>query len=155
MSVQPTVSTIPACLDALVAAARRALPGKQVVDGQPFEDIDDDLICIGFTGTPGEAAVAETRSRRQGSTSPDRESYDITSVAYAWAGEQTDPKTVRDMAFGFVNAIAAELAADQTMGGVVMTISLRTASYAPEQTRDGAAAYVQFVAHVEAFTGRF
>lgn len=149
----PTVSTIPACLDALVAAAKRALPGVQVVDGQPVEDIGGDLVCIAFTGEPGEASVEVSRERQQGATAPDRESYDIVSVAYAWAGDQHDPAVVRNRAFDLINRIAAEVAADQTLGGTVMAAWISATAYAPEQTRMGAAAYVRWTTHIEAFTG--
>jgi hypothetical protein len=151
----PTVSTVPACLDALLAAARRALPGVQVLDGQPAEDIEDDVILIGFTGEPGEQAVTSTRAVQQGSRAPDRESYDITSLAASWGGHETDPKAVRDRAYGFVNAIAAEIAQDQTLGRVVMTARISTEAFAQAQTERGATAVVRFVVHVEAFTRGF
>jgi hypothetical protein len=151
----PTVSTVPACLDVLVAAAGRALPGVQVVDGQPYEDIDDDLVMIGFTGEPGEVAVAVNRSQQQAATAPDRESYDVTCLAAAWGGDGENPAPVRNRAYGFVNALAAELASDPTLGGVVGRSRISTDAFAQAQTTKGATAVVRFVVHIEAFTGRF
>lgn len=150
----PTVSTVPACLDALVAAAKRALPGVQVVDGQPYDDIDDNLVMIAFTGDPGDQAVTVNRSQAV-TTAPDRESYDVTCLAAAWGGHETDPVPVRNTAYSFVNAIAAELAADTTLGGVVGRSRISTDAFAQAQTERGACAVVRFVVHVEAFTGRF
>lgn len=152
-----TVSTIPACLDALVAAARRALPGPdvQVTDGQPVDDISDDIMCIGFTGDPDDVAVQSTRTQRQGTPDPDRESYDITCLASSWAGQEHDPKPVRDRAYGLVNALAAELASDPTLGRAVGRCRISTDSFAQGQTDRGAVAVVRFVVHVEAFTRRF
>ncbi|MBX6382164.1 MAG: hypothetical protein IRZ07_04190 [Microbispora sp.] len=125
-----------------------------MVDGQPL-DTDPDIVCIGFTGEPGEAAVEATRSRQQGATDPDRESYDITCLASSWQGHQSDPKTVRDRAYELVDRVAGELAADQTLGGVVMTARVSTEAFAQEQTSRGAVATVRFVVHIEAFTRAF
>jgi hypothetical protein len=151
----PTVSTVPACLDALVAAAKRALTGVQVVDGQPYDDIDDDLVMIAFTGDPGDQAVTVNRSQQQPTTSPDRESYDVTCLAASWGGHETDPVPVRNKAYSFVNAIAAELAKDTTLGGVIGRSRISTDAFAQAQTERGACAVVRFVVHVDAFTGRF
>jgi hypothetical protein len=150
----PTVSTVPACLDALVAAAKRALPDVQVLDGQPAEDIADDLVMIAFTGEPGEQAVTVNRAQAV-TTAPDRESYDVTCLAEAWGGHETDPVPVRNTVYGFVNAIAAELARDITLGGVVGRCRISTDAFAQAQTERGAAAAVRFVVHVEAFTRAF
>lgn len=153
--IQPTVSTVPACLSALVAATRRALPGVQVVDGQPYEDIEADLIMIGFTGEPGEAAVTSNRSQPQGTPAPDRESYDVTCLASSWHGHQDDPDGVRRRAYELVNTVAYELAGDGTLGGTVGRSRISTDSFAQAQTERGATAVVRFVVHVEAFTRRF
>jgi hypothetical protein len=149
------ISTIPACLDALVAAATRALPNVMVVDGQPAIGQDaDDIVLIGFTGEPGDTAVESTRSQQQGTTDPDRESYDITCLASSWAGSEDDPKVVRDRAYELVNGIAAELAAAPTLGGAVGRTRISTNAFAQGQTDRGAVAVVRFVVHVEAFTRR-
>ncbi|HUR74452.1 MAG TPA: hypothetical protein VMZ00_09250 [Sporichthya sp.] len=152
MRMQPTVSTVPACLDALVAAAGRALPGVQVFDGQPSKDIDDDLVLIGFTGEPGEAAVTSTRVQQQAATAPDRESYDVTCLASSWHGHDDDPASVRNRAYELVNLLAAELASDPTLGGTVGRSRISTNAFAQAQTERGATAVVRFVVHVEAFT---
>jgi hypothetical protein len=150
-----TVSTIPACLKALVAAATRANPGALVVDGQPAMHQDaDDIICIGFTGDASEVAVESTRSQQQGTVDPDRESYAVTCLASSWKGREVDPEVVREAAYGFVNALAAELAVDPTLGGAVMRTRVSTDSLAQAQTEDGAVAVVRFVVAVDAFTGR-
>lgn len=152
-----TVSTIPACLDALVAAARRAIPDPdvQVTDGQPVEDISDDIVCIGFTGDPNDTAVQSTRTQQQGSPAPDRESYDITCLACSWQGQDHDVKPVRDRVYEFVNLLAAELATDPTLGRTVGRSRISMDSFAQGQTDRGAVAMVRFTVHVEAFTRRF
>lgn len=151
-----TVSTVPACLKALVATARRANPGAAVIDGQPeMHQVDaDDILCIGFTGEPGEAAVESTRSQQQGTADPDRETYTVTCLAASWRGHDTDPEVVRDCAYDLINALAAELAVDPTLGGAVARTRLSTDQFAQAQTDRGATAVVRFTVAVEAFTGR-
>ena len=146
-----TTSTIPACQDALVAAVRAALPGMQVIDGQPVEELQPDVVCIGFTGQPGEAAVTSTLTREVYARSPDREQYDISCLASSWRGD-VDPKVVRDRAFELLDAVAGALADDQTLGGAVLRARLSAGSVIPEQTTDGATCTIGFTVHVDAFS---
>ena len=146
-----TTSTIPACLDALVQAVRAALPGVQVIDGQPVEELQPDVIMIGFTGQPSTAAITSTLTREVFARSPDREQYDIACLASSWRGE-TDPKVARDRAFALLDAVAGVLADDQTLGGVVLRARLSAQAVVPEQTTDGATCTVAFTVHVDAFT---
>lgn len=146
------VSTVPAVLDELVRRARLALPGVQVLDGGPHRDTEPDVVAIGFTGTPGEAVVEDTRSREQLSADPDRERYEITSLASSWRGAEVDAKAVRDRAYGLVDTLNAELMRDSTLGGLVLRVRLSTVEFAPEQTSRGAVATVRFVIAVDAYT---
>lgn len=146
------VSTIPAVLDYLVAGIQARMPDLQVADGQPITT-EDDLICIGFTGTPGEAAIVNTLSQQGLAREPDREAYEITSVASAWDGG-TDAKAVRDRVFGFLGEVADFLAKDPMLGGLVMKTRMATEALAPEQTSKGAVATVQFTIAIDAFAAR-
>jgi hypothetical protein len=148
-----SASTIPTAMDALVAAARRALPDVQVWDGEPTGDLDGDLVCIGFAGEQGDdTAVESTRTRDQMAVEPDHEQYVITSVAYSWLGDQEDARAVRDRVYAMVDAIAADLAADPTMGGVVGRARIATDALAQAQTEKGATAAVRFTVTVDAWT---
>lgn len=156
--MEPTVSTIPAALKALVAAAERANPAPVVVTlGQPTrgQALADDVVCIAFTGEPEEAAVTSTRERRQGATAPDRESYDVQCIASSWRGASDDPVPVLDRTYEMIDAFARELAADQTLGGVVMSCWLAADATAQVQTERGATTVVRFTVHVEAYTRPF
>ncbi|MEV4093790.1 hypothetical protein [Streptosporangium saharense] len=144
------MSTVPAVLEALVAAARRVLPDVQVVDGQPLA-ASPDILCIGFTGEPGEPAVESTRTREQVTLDPDRESYEITCLAAVLRGE-TDTATVRALVYEMVNVLADELATDPTLGGVCGRTQITTEDLAQEQTTKGAQAVVRFVIAVDAWT---
>lgn len=147
-------SSIPAVIDALVARATVVHAGTdaQILDGGPTTQTDQNLVCIGYNPNPGEPAVNDTRSPGGIAAEPNRESYDVQCVASSWLGEQHDPKTVRDRAFELVDALAADLARDQTLGGIVMAARLFTVALIPEQTTKGAVATVRFVVHIDAFT---
>jgi hypothetical protein len=125
-----------------------------VLDGGPHRDTEKDVVCIGFTGTPGVAAVEDTRSREGLATKPDREQYDVTCLASSWRGEERDAKVVRDAAYALVDAIAEDLAKDQRLGGLVLRANLTTSMFAQEQTSKGAVATLRFIVHIDAFTGR-
>lgn len=147
-----TVSTIPACLAALVELGRRVLPDVRVSYGQPFE-LANDMVCFAFTGEPLEPAVQSTLTRDQVTTDPSHESYDVVCVAASLRGNvEMEPRVAA--VFGFVDALAAELAKDPTLFGVVARAELTVAGLAPMQTDEGAAATVQFTIHVDAWTGR-
>ncbi len=151
-----TVSTIPACLDALVALARAALPDARVSDGQPFE-LALDMICIAFTGVRLEPSVYSTLTQEQMATDPSRESYDVVSLASSLRGDVTETgdvpaKPVRDRVFELVGAIAARLALDPTLGEVVMRARLSVVDFVQMQTDEGAAATLRFTVHVDAYT---
>lgn len=145
-----TVSTVPAVLDALVAAARRVLPDVQVVDGQPLA-ASPDILCVGFTGDPGEPAIESTRTREQVTLDPERESYEITCLAAVLRGE-TDAAAVRALVYAMISALADELAIDPTLGGVCGRAQLTTEALEQEQTTKGAQAVVRFVIAVDAWT---
>lgn len=149
-----SVSTVPAVLDELVARARIALPGVQVLDGGPHRDTEDDVVAIGFRVPAGAAAVEDTRTREQLASSPDRERYEISCLASSWRGSEHDAKAVRDRVYEMIDALAAELERDPRLGGLVMRARLSTGMLAQEQTTKGAVATVAFVVAVDAFARR-
>lgn len=144
------ISTVPAVLDALVARWRSALPGVQVSDGQPVTT-ENDLIAVGFHDVAGEPAVNSTRTREQLAAQPDRESYDVSCLASSFTGA-TEFKPVRDRVYELVDAAAADLAEDDTLGGLAMQARLTADDLIQEQTEQGAVATVRFTVHVDAYT---
>lgn len=142
-------STIPAVLDALLASWAVALPGVQVVDGQPLT-VEPDIVCVGFTGLPGERSVEATEDRGQLATGADRERYDVYCLASSLKGE-TDARAVRVRAFELVEAIRADLQRDPRLGGLVMSARLAVLGLEAEQTKDGATASLLFTVRIDAF----
>lgn len=151
-----TVSAVPAVLDYLVSSWTQALPPNDrltVTDGQPL-DLTDDVVCVGFTGQPGEASVISTRTREHLSVDPDREQFDVISMVSTWRGREQNAKSVRDAMYVLVNTIADDVARDQTLGGLVMRAQMTTGEVAQWQTDDGATAVLRITVHCDGFTRR-
>lgn len=142
-------STIPAVLDALLESWAVALPGVQLVEGQPLAP-EPDIICVAFTGLPGEPSIEATEDRAQMATSPDRERYDIACVASAQRGE-TDARAVRIRAFELVEAIRDDLRRDPTLSGLVLSARLAVMSLAASQTSAGAECTALVRVRIDAF----
>ncbi|GAA4221534.1 hypothetical protein FHR32_005129 [Streptosporangium album] len=151
------MSTIPAALDALVAAAERAWPDVQVLDGGPTTEVSDDVIAIGYSGNAAESDVRNTLTSEQLDLQPDLERYDVLCMASAWRGDarrdgKPDARTTRLRAFELLAGIRRELAEDSRLGGVVMMARLSTLDMVADQTNAGPVCTIRFVVHVDAFT---
>ncbi|WP_405149437.1 hypothetical protein OG589_14520 [Sphaerisporangium sp. NBC_01403] len=152
------MSTIPAALAALVAAARRAWPDVQVLDGGPTIDINADVISIGYSGSTTDADVRSTLTRDQLDVQPDLERYDVMCMVSAWRGDaydadgKPDAETTRLRAFELLAGFRRELARDPRLGGTVMMAHLSTLDMVADQTPSGPVCTVRFVVHVDAFT---
>ncbi|MFF4417484.1 hypothetical protein ACFYY8_33585 [Streptosporangium sp. NPDC001559] len=150
------MSTIPAALDALVAIAVRAWPDVQVLDGGPTTEVRDDVIAIGYSGSPEEADVRSTLSAEQLSVQPDLERYDILCMLSAWRGDayrdgQPDARTVRERAFEMLAGIRRELAEDSRLDGAVMMARMSTLDMVADQASSGPVCTIRFTVHVDAF----
>lgn len=146
-----SVSLVPETLVKLVAVARDALTPEgtdaqpvQVLYGQPVTTTEDDVVAIGFTGVPGEAAVESTRTREQLTNDPDREAFEVTCLASSWRGDD-DMEQVVNRVYHFINLINDEIMEDQTLGGLVGKTVIRSEMVALEQTDKGPVATVRFV----------
>lgn len=149
-----TTSTVPKVLTELVDCFTKSMPHVEVSDGQvlPPRDVEPLILCIGFSGDPGEPVVENTRTIAQMTTDPKRESYGITCLASSWRGNETDAQKVREEAYAILDGVSEELSKDHTLNGLVMMTRLHTDSFAQAQTNMGAVATVRFVIHVDAMT---
>jgi len=147
-------STVPRVLSYLVDVLSSALPNVEVSDGQviPPKDVEPLILCIGFSGDPGEPVVENTRTVVQMTTDPKRESYGITCLASSWRGNETDAKVVREETYEILNDVSGILSRDHTLGGLVMMSRIHTDSFAQAQTNMGAVASIRFVIHIDAMT---
>lgn len=147
------MSTIPAALDALVANISAAMPDVQVLDGQPAEDLQDQVVVVGWTME--RVSVAADLSRESAGVD-DREQYDIACYLNVVDGT-TVSKTVRDRVFALYDTLVAELRRDQTLGGVVMRARPRLVDYdqvqvdGGENFAGGVSGTITFVVSCDAF----
>ncbi|MEU4578929.1 hypothetical protein [Nonomuraea sp. NPDC023979] len=150
------MSTIPGALDALVALAERAHPDVQVLDGGPTVEVRDDVIAIGYSGSPSEPDIRSTLAREQLDMEPDREAYDVMCMASAWRGDahrdgRPDSRTVRVRAFELLAGIRDELGRDPRLGETVMMARMSTLDVVADQTKAGPVCTVRFVIHIDAY----
>jgi hypothetical protein len=144
------MSAIPAVLDALRAGLTVATPGVQILDGPPVEEVQGDVIAIGWDPDPDGAGVEATEA--PAGLSGSREEFDVLGAASSWTGD-TDIKARRDRAFALVAAIRDELKRDPHVGGTCAQARLRVTDYVPAQTTKGAVVTVTFRVSVVAFGG--
>lgn len=145
------MTAIPAAVDALLAATKRALPGVQVHDGQPVVSLANDCVVIGYD--PDRAAADQTES--SGGLVTDRDTFDIVGLVSSWAGDaEMRPRRVR--VFEMYAALRAELAQDSALGGAVTHCRPSVAQLQQGRTRQenvwtGTWATVAFTVRCQAF----
>lgn len=113
-------SSIPGAIDALVAHAQAVVatvPGAAAYDGPRRTSTAQTYFAIGYAA--GSAEGGSTKLADLG-LSQDAESYAISCQASTWAGNG-EFKPLRDQAFALVDALAARVAADPSLGDVVMS----------------------------------
>jgi hypothetical protein len=146
------VSTIPAALDALVANFTAALPGVQVLDGQPVVDLADEVVVVGWQME--RLSVTATFARQDAGTT-DRETYDVAGLVSVVSGD-TATKPVRDRAFEIYADLVAELRRDQTLGGVCMrarplVVAVDQVQAEGDESMGGASVTIAWVVSIDAF----
>ena len=142
------MTTVPAAIDAILAAVRTALPGTQVWDGPPVGDEEDDRVVIGWARNRATTAVTrddETFETLTGIT----ERYSIPGVAISYSGDP-DLKPRRDAAYALVEAVADAVAVDAGIGALNATASLVTGDLTQEKAGQGVQALVTFTIYVVA-----
>lgn len=143
------VSVIPALIDALVVAARAALPSVRVFDGVGVTDDPGDFLMVGVDDpdTEGHAFAAESQQEfgPMGTTRPRDERGQVTCAAFSWNGS-SDPKAARDAAYASVEALASACRTNPSLGvaGVLWTSFGPDARLTQSQGDFGADALVVF-----------
>lgn len=148
-----SASTIPAAITALVEVATNAIadqPKFVVYDGPPRPTTAQGYVAIGYMpSTTGERVVEATSAIRGLSVARNQESYDIAGQASFWQGAG-DISDVRETVFAVLDAIAAALEADKTMGRAVMQAVLSVTGYEPTVPSAGPTVTADFLVHIEA-----
>lgn len=142
------MSAIPAVINALVTVLRAApeMDGVQIVDGHPNEDVNPDVVVVGFSPDRSSAEMTRNPAGLKG----DREQFVLVGLASSWRGDE-DLRIVRERAFTFITGLNEVLKQDQTLGGACTRARLAVSSYVGEQTTKGPVATVEWELTVDAF----
>jgi hypothetical protein len=144
-------AAIAALVDAFVAWP--ALSATDVVDGPPVGDASAlKVLTVGHSmaGSDDTSVVTETTPEGY-AVAPAREHYDIYCSAAASAGD-SDASVARTDAYDLYAAACDAVAADHTLGGLVMRAQVGNAVLHQTTTSRGRLAIVQFTVAVDAFT---
>lgn len=144
-------SVIPALIDALVAAARTALPNTRVSDGIGATDDPGDFLMIGVEDPDIEGAAFSADAKQDwasvGTGAPRDEQGEITCVAVSWNGNGPEgAKAARDAAYAIAAAVEDLLRATPSLGvdGLLWTGFGSSSQLSQAQGDGGASALLVF-----------
>lgn len=151
------MSTVPAALSALaerlrasphIAAIQITNQPRILIQDGPWlaSPADPDVICVGWTPDEG-SGVETTVSYDVGSS---QEASDVLCMVSSWGGD-TDLVARRFRADALLDAMAAEVAADRTLGGAVTLAEITGHAWDQYQAKGGCQVTVEVTVHVEAF----
>ncbi|MFI1767520.1 hypothetical protein ACH41H_36485 [Streptomyces sp. NPDC020800] len=149
-------SKLPDSIDALVQifTVAEGLNGVTIRDGASVSQARiTEVVTVAYTGEDG-ASDAEALVQREGlGGNPDREQLTIRCVAAVLTGG-TNLKAARARAYELFTAAATAIAADRTLGGVVMSAMVSAHQLTQGQIDQGAQAAITFTVTCDAYTGR-
>lgn len=135
MTAPNTVSTIPSTIDALVALANNvatkfadAGTKIQVFDTAGTSDGTPTQLVIGSGGAGSVDGVEDTETLSGLRVDRDNENYSVLCLVSTWVGDGGF-KPPRDLAYAVIDAFHDEIAADKTLGRVVMSARIAEAPY--------------------------
>ena len=151
-------SSVPAAIAAIVTAfktsAALGLAGVPVRDGpQLVSATDQEAVAVGYVGDQNEDVVTGAASPEGLAVLPDRERYAVMCAAEV-LDVGSDITAARTRAYALHAACGAAIAADHTLGKVVLRASLGIGSLQQQQTGGGALARVVFPVNIDAYTSR-
>lgn len=139
-------TSIPAAIANLVTGLRAwpALSGVTIYDGPPARATGrKDYLCIGYT--PDTDTIEFDREWASLGALKQEEDFALPCSAMVWSGS-TDMSVRRNRAFALLDEVAAFLATDRTLGGVLRLAAINgRGSLGQAQTQSGAAADLRFV----------
>lgn len=141
-----------AALDALRARCETApqLAGVRVCDGPPVSGIQEpDVVALGTALVDlVPSAVGQGRRDFGGGR---LESFDMACLAQSLSGDVTALPAVRARAYDLVDAVAAVIDADRSLGEVCMDAQVVRVAYRPViDEKSGVLALIEFTVRVEA-----
>lgn len=147
-------STVPAALTAILELFKSAdLGGAEVFDGPEVTGSGAlDVVIVGWDGTGSDRLAADGTVTIEGlAGDPDREQYVIRCAAMALNGGG-DLAAARARAYELAAACGALIAANRTLGGLVLRAGVTSQSLRQDQPTGGARASVEFGVGVDAYT---
>jgi hypothetical protein len=128
--------------------------GVPVRDGPELSQVSGaEAVAVGYNGDQNQDVVTGTASPEGLAALPDRERYAVTCAV-----EVVDPAAslaaARARAYALHAACGAAIAADHTLGKVVLRASIGIGSLQQQQVSNGAMARVVFPVNIDAFTSR-
>lgn len=142
------MSAVPAALAALVATFTASKPAalQQVIDGPPY-DPPNTFLAVGWDRSDQPAVSVQRDSGSAGYS--ERETFEV-SCLLSFGYDDPEVTTVRQTAFTVFEALCATLAADRTLGDVVMTSAVTAYEFTQTLTEAGAIADLRFTVTVRA-----
>lgn len=144
-------SSVPAALSALISLFSEGV-GVRVIDG-PFVVNSDDwqVLAVGCSSTDDDVAVDNTNSPAGWDTGRDREEYQVRCAVMVLAGD-IDVSAARTRAYKLFGSAGDVLAANPTLGGVVLRASLGDSTLRQMMSDNGLIVSVTFSINISAFT---
>lgn len=142
-------SSVHAALTALQTVYTAVAPdGWSVLARRPM-DPRRRFLAVGWDNSD-QPAVHVARSIVNAAGTQNSESVDVSNVLSVWAGNEVGAE-VEAEAFAAFDTFDAALAADLSLGGVVMIATVSTFEYSPMSAAEGQLAQIRFTVHVEAW----
>lgn len=144
-------STVPAAIAALVTLCQTAVTDADVYDGPPTGGDYLDWVGVGYDPSGGDAVTVSTDWASLG-TQRHEENYDITCTLGSASGDAV-MTTRRARAYALLDAVAAGIAADYTLGGSVRIAHVTGHSLLQDLDEQGLTAGIRFTVNVAARIG--
>jgi hypothetical protein len=148
--------TYPASVAGLITAWQRAYPlqGVEVRNGPQLTNPQaQEVLTAAYTSLEDDTAAGGDWTPEGLAGTPDREQYTIACAASVLNGDG-DVVAARARVFALVAAAGDAIAADQTLGGVVMNAWLGSWTVREAAADAGMVATVNFTIRVDAYTSR-
>lgn len=149
-------STVPTAIVNLVEALQASpdLVDTSVKDGPTVSgETLTEVVTVGFTDTEDTTSIEGIFAFEGAVNTPNREQYTIRCAASVMRGDGDMP-TARTRVYQLFAAAGDAIAADKTLGGVVMSARPSEMSLTQTQSSKGAVATITFDVAVDAYTGR-
>lgn len=148
-------SSTPAAIENLLAAIGAVKDAETGLRDGPRVVADgiNEAITVGYVDDTDETAVTGSMEYEGLAVAPLRETYSIRCAASVRNGAK-DITAARSRAYELLAAVGGALAADKTLGGVVLSARIGDMTLSQDQTSRGADVVLAFNVDCDAYTTR-